>query len=511
MRKWSVPVVHAFIIWLCAFLIHPAAGSAKDCATTDDWKDIYVVPANTDPDKNIRITLELDKTVVKPGETVSITFTADKDCYLTLMDVGTSKTVVRLWPNDYSGTDNFIQAGEKRQFPRPSDKFGFFVEGPVGVENVVAYATSEKDKILSEDEFRDFKSTGFKTFKGGLTDLDRLFRKGTDPEKTDFSWGTAQVNLCIEGADSTTGGADSGEDASSGSTSLETSDAGSKGRTYVLSVGAPTEGLKYCDSDATAFASAMAIRLGLKPSNVKLIVGSRADYDGFKKGLQWMAEKTRPEDAAVIYFSGHGSFIPDRAPLDESDNQDECFVLYHKGTIKDYASAVRDRVVMLDDEFNGLLKRIPARKKVVVADACHSATLSKKPQGDQETALQGSQRLVSKYYPLRHPESGEDISASRLNAKAVPTDYGMDHEAILSACLDNESSYEDAVRKSGLFTYHLLNAIKGGASSLRTAFDRARQVTLDETKGWSSDFSTSVQTPSLTDPHGITDGFLLGH
>jgi len=255
----------------------------------------------------------------------------------------------------------------------------------------------------------------------------------------------------------------------------------------------------------------MRSKLGVLATNLKLVLGSKADYQGFEDGLRWLAARSQPEDSVVVFFSGHGSFVPDSPPYDEADKQDECFVLYHKGLIRDYRVAIKQKLVMLDDDFNILLKRIPARKKIVIADACHSGTISKNPppRSPGQTSDSDSERFVSKFYPLRHPGDGDEIALTRLNAKAVPTDYGMDHEAVMSACLDNESSYEDVVRGAGLFTYHLLDAIDKGAPNLKEAFERARRVTKQESIAWSRQLKAGPQTPSLTDPHGFLGLFGL--
>jgi uncharacterized caspase-like protein len=155
---------------------------------------------------------------------------------------------------------------------------------------------------------------------------------------------------------------------------------------------------------------------------------------------------------------------------------------------------------MVDDEFNRLFKKIPARTKLLIADCCHSGTISKEAVESDE--------LVSKFYPLLDPDTGEELPS--LKTKAVPVNYGNDDETCMAACLDNQSSYESPSLKSSVFTYHLLEAIKSGAPDMRAAFESARAGTLKycaeaSRKGRQRALS---QTPNLTDPHGLTP--LLG-
>jgi len=473
-------------------LVSAALVLGQSCGDKGDWRDINVLPTNGQFDKNIKITLSVNRTSVEPGDEIVLTFEADKDCYLTIMDMGTSGSILRLWPNQYSGDDNFVPAGSPRQFPGPQDGFKYRVGLPPGVERIIAYATTKKGRILSEQEFQTLQSTGFKRYLGGARELAKSFSKNSETLDADCSWGTAQVNVCI-------GGTAVGTPVTPSPSVPATN--GAKGTTYVLSVGAATEGLKYCDQDARSFLEVLVTKMGVSRSNAKLLVGPEASYDGFVRGLQWLASKTQPEDTAVIFFSGHGSQIPDQAPLDETERKDECFVLYHAGKVGDWRSALKQKALMVDDEFNVLAKKIPARKRIVVVDACHSGTISK------VIGTGPASPLVSKYLPLLDPETGKEIGGMR--AKAVPTSYGNDNEALLSACLDNQSSYEDEGKKAGLFTHYLLEAIRKGATDLEEAFKRAKAATEKDSRDVARQFGgkASAQTPQLTDPHGYVKLF----
>lgn len=59
----------------------------------------------------------------------------------------------RLFPNKWR-PDNRIEANVARRFPGPGDNFRYRIAGPTGTERIIAYATSEKGKILSDEEFQ---------------------------------------------------------------------------------------------------------------------------------------------------------------------------------------------------------------------------------------------------------------------------------------------------------------------------------------------------------------------
>jgi len=467
-------------VWLSCFLCLPVVGRTQECQTGKDWKDIYVLPSNPNPTNNIKITLQTDKARAQPGQQITVTFQADRDCYLTLMDMGTSGRIIRLWPNQYSGSDNFVRANVSRSFPGPGDPFLFQIGGPDGTERIIAYATSEKGKILTEEEFRSLQNSGFKEFLGGALDLANQFEKGLTSIAPGSSWGTAQVNVCI----------------GSGSPGPPPSASGPSNY-YVLALGGKYHNLKYTMKDARSFVDSMKARMGIPESNVRLVLGMDVTYENFVGGLNWLASRTQPQDTAVIYFSGHGTQIPDQPPLDEEDGRDEAFVFSTIGSRSvDWRTALREKLIMVDDEFNVLVKKIPARKKIVVVDACHSGTIDKAMDADDDN-------FVIKYFPLLDPDTGKELPPVMI--KSAAPNYGNDNEALLAACLDNENSIESPGLRGGVFTHYLLKFVNQGAPDLEKAFEKAKEATIKYVReNRKPGDRVKSQTPSLTDPHGLT-------
>jgi hypothetical protein len=490
--------------WLWALLAvsclisSPVQSTAGSCTSPSDWRNINVLSTNGDAGTNIKIRLQADKSEVVPGDRIVLTFQADQACYLTIMNIGTSGKVIRLWPNNYTAVDNRIPANTPRQFPDSGAGFVYKIGGPAGVERIMAYATSEKDKILGEDEFMRLGQTGFGQFKGNSKDLAVVFQNNAQSLAGNVKWGTTQVNLCI-----------GPEPQHTPSARIEPvmqtpGDGDSPKKLYCLAVGVSLGKLKYCEDDTRKLVDVMKGKLGIQEADVRTLLGREATHAGFSEGMKWLAANTRPQDSAIIYFNGHGASVPDQPPLDEIDGRDEAFVLFHADNKRySWREALNKKFIMLDDEFNVLMKRIPARYKVLIADACHSGTLSKEAGADDE-------ELVSKYYPLLDPDTGEELKT--FKAKSAPVSYGSDNEACVAACLDNQSSYESPRLKSSVFTYYLLGAIRNGATDLRRAFEEAKTGTIKycaeaSRKGRNPGL---VQTPSLTDPHGLSE-FLTFH
>ncbi|MBM4328822.1 MAG: DUF4384 domain-containing protein [Deltaproteobacteria bacterium] len=488
-------------VWSLALLICFISSSteapAQSCAPPSDWRNISLLPTNGDAGANIKITLQADKTDLAPGDKILLTFQADRECYLSIMNVGTSGKIVRLWPNSYSGADNRISAHTPRQFPAPEDGFVYRIGGPPGVERIVAYATSEKGKILDEAEFQQMGQSGFKQFRGSSKDLAVVFQDRTERLSGNVRWGSAQINLCV-GA----GASPAGNPAPAPAPVRENPDPGEGPKSlYCVAVGVSLGKLKYCEDDTRKFVDLFQAKMGLKQENTRLLLAREANHSGFTDALRWLAAATKPQDSVIIYFNGHGASLPDQPPLDEADGRDEAFVLYHvEGPRLSWREALKRKHLMLDDDFNRMVKKIPARGKILIADSCHSGTISKEAVESDE--------LVSKFYPLLDPDTGQEMPS--LKTKAVPVNYGNDNEACMAACLDNQSSYESPRLKSSVFTHYLLEAIKSGAPDLRTAFESAKAGTLKycaeaSRKGRQR---ALTQTPNLTDPHGMTQ--LLG-
>lgn len=88
----------------------------------------------------IKVELWSDKPVYKAGEIMTLHFKTNRDCYVTLVDVGTSGKVHILYPNRFSGGSKVL-AGKVYSIPGRDDGYAIAVLGPQGTEVVRAIAT----------------------------------------------------------------------------------------------------------------------------------------------------------------------------------------------------------------------------------------------------------------------------------------------------------------------------------------------------------------------------------
>lgn len=94
----------------------------------------------TQTEPPFKLELWTDKKRYKVGETVTIYFRSEKDCYLTLIDITTSGKFYILFPNRYA-TDNYIKADKTYTLPGPDHPFAITVGEPKGFERLKAIAT----------------------------------------------------------------------------------------------------------------------------------------------------------------------------------------------------------------------------------------------------------------------------------------------------------------------------------------------------------------------------------
>ena len=96
----------------------------------------------TEPVREGEIKVELwsDRATYKTGETMTLYFKTNKDCYVTIVDAGTSGKVHILYPNRFSGGSKVL-AGRVYSIPGKDDGYAITVLGPQGIEVVRAIAT----------------------------------------------------------------------------------------------------------------------------------------------------------------------------------------------------------------------------------------------------------------------------------------------------------------------------------------------------------------------------------
>lgn len=142
--------------------VAPAQTSAK---TAKDIVEVASAIENANKDFGLKLSIVNDKTSFAVGEEIRFTFSAERDCYVTLLDIGTSGKVHKLFPNKWHES-NKVEKGKSYAIPPDGADFVFKVHGPAGKEYVKAIATLKPvEKLegavaISKGAFSEIRDAG---------------------------------------------------------------------------------------------------------------------------------------------------------------------------------------------------------------------------------------------------------------------------------------------------------------------------------------------------------------
>jgi metacaspase-1 len=186
--------------------------------------------------------------------------------------------------------------------------------------------------------------------------------------------------------------------------------------------------------------------MGFAAGDTLVLFDEQATHAGVKSALTgWLRDGVRPEDRVLIYFSGHGTRVPDPRPSNAS-GIDDALVLHDVKTAK-----VNGRPslanVLFGYEFGEALAAIPSRHILVLVDACHSGTATR-------TIALGNRRLgegagAIKFFNWPGAPTG--------HTRALRSETLAENYAAVSAARDDE--YAIATEHGGLFTLGVLDTI----------------------------------------------------
>jgi metacaspase-1 len=211
---------------------------------------------------------------------------------------------------------------------------------------------------------------------------------------------------------------------------------------------APDLNLKGIDIDVDTMQT-VAQELGYAPAQTRVLRDGEATLAAVQEALRvWVRGGVGPEDRVLIYFSTHGTQVPDRNG-DEQDKVDEALLMNDVATGAGPDGVPTLTQVLLDDDLEQALAAIPSRNVLVLIDACHSGT-------------------VTRGIGLRSLRSGTKAGEIKFYAypgmpKAAPSGLarqlkdGLNY-ASLAAAADDESSI--ATERGSLFTQAVAQTVR---------------------------------------------------
>ena len=137
--------------------LKPAPYEKQDIKTSSYDLVVDKLYFKEEEDQIFNIDVWTDKKEYEIGDALNILFKSDRDCYLNLLDIGTSGKLTVLFPNSFN-SNNFIKGGRTYSIPRDFGKFTIDVVEPVGVERIKAIATLEPFTLVKGKISKGFYS-----------------------------------------------------------------------------------------------------------------------------------------------------------------------------------------------------------------------------------------------------------------------------------------------------------------------------------------------------------------
>lgn len=476
----------------------------------DGGKSLVPMPYNANP--AVTLAIDVSKRQPKIGEWIELCFSASRDGYVTLWDVGTSGRAARMFPNQLSNSDaaaTRVTGGQRYCAGKDGDAFAFEVGGPTGQDElyIVWTATPEAQP----------QSATFPDAAGLAAAIDAL--KKRDPA----TWATYKTSFEVVGpngptvpqlpppqnngatppppapapapaAPSTPAPASPSAPAPSapaapGPSAAAPAANGPRPQVYVLAMGSNVEPLTKSNQDAAMFVSGFQRLFAVPQDHIRLY--NNVYRAQFKEGMDWLRAKAQPTDFVVIYYSGHGAQIPDDDGDESSDGKDEAFVTYDvEGKQKPTpADLVRD------DEYAAWVNALKTNQVLSVIDACHSGGLTR---GFGEVVMGAN----PKFYIM--PESANTgapgVAAKSFSLKGLSLGKAMPKGTTLAAAREDQSALEGAT--GSIFTLALMETLNTQRSgTMADVFSVASQTVNARTE--------SRQTPVMAGERTVAERIVL--
>ena len=225
--------------------------------------------------------------------------------------------------------------------------------------------------------------------------------------------------------------------------------------------------------DALAVAAVLTepTRCGYPPDSVQLVTGEEATAANIRAALMSLAESTNSQSTVFLYFSGHGG----RAL--ENGNW-RTYLCPREANPDDLV-----QTAISGDEFSTLLAAIPARKLLVMLDACHAAGSADLKATDGNIVWKAG--LSDDYFEALSQGSGRVVIAS---SKAEQVSYVRGELSLFTQHLVQALNGKAAVRGDGLI--HVLDVFHYVNEAVQT--DEPKQVPILKVKDLDLNFAIAL-------------------
>ena len=206
----------------------------------------------------------------------------------------------------------------------------------------------------------------------------------------------------------------------------------------------------------------MAHLMGFKSHEIKVLEHEQASTARVYGAVEnWLINGTGPDDRVLFYFSGHGSQIPDENN-DEDDQFDEVLLLYDTVLTEKHGRQTLGGV-LLDDHLNDMLARMKSRNILVILDACHSGSATKRMHLSSRSFQTGQAKVKYFYYSPSLEAAGGSGSFDLMKPQSQAIPGGDSHYVAITACRDDEKTV--ATAQGSIFTLGLRQTVRSAAAA----------------------------------------------
>ena len=229
--------------------------------------------------------------------------------------------------------------------------------------------------------------------------------------------------------------------------------------------------LKYADKDASAFHDYLLHQVGVPEEQMMYLLNEQATLFNLKRTLGTdLKRKAGPHDTVIIYYAGHGA--PETDAMSPDGDGLEKYLIPHDADPQDlYATGLPMR------EVETIFRRLSAERVIFITDSCYSGATAGR------TFSTASRRATV-----------SDKFLARL-AKGKG-------RVVLTASRAGEVSEERDDLQHGVFTFYLLQGLKGGAD-----YNADGIITVDEAYSY---VSTHVPQVTGQNQHPVKKGEFEG-
>jgi ankyrin repeat protein len=218
--------------------------------------------------------------------------------------------------------------------------------------------------------------------------------------------------------------------------------------------------LTYASKDAEDLANVLAKSTSFTRVNVSTIINEDVNKNALQK-IEHFLQPAKPQDVVLCFFAGHGV-------LDKKGN-------YFCSTYDIDLDNPEINGIPIE-QFENVLNKNTARKKILLIDACNSGLIDEVSGFTKNTIDTINVKQTGRGVSLRNKQK-ETTELELLQSVFLNLNKGAGL-TIIAASAGTEFAYEDAKYKNGLFTYALLSALKSGKGDL----NKDQSITVSELK-----------------------------